>query len=204
MSRHRKNRARLHHQTPSQRKGHGQSGPVRLPDPPPHPGDDPSHIRLCPGEDTKSTPPGQEGDGGAKSGYDRSRRNAITHGMRCQTVFGDDVAALIDERIVAFTAEMHPRSHYETWAITELARATVLVEIGGQRLLQDEVRIVNRVAGSYWQSDAVERANCLAERLGRRPYRTARAARTDQARNRAIAGSSQWPGRCCPEQEFFE
>jgi len=72
--------------------------------------------------------------------------------MRCQTVFPNQIAELIEERIIAFTAERRPRTHYEAWAITELARATVLVEVGDKRLLEDEVRIINRVGSSYLTS----------------------------------------------------
>ena len=51
----------------------------------------------------------------------------------------------------------------------------MLVEVGDKRLLEDEVRIINRVGGSYWQADAKEKADTLAERLGAGRSRTARA-----------------------------
>ncbi len=108
------------------------------------------HIFLGPAPEETPTPPGEDGDRVPESGYDASRRNAITHGMRCQTVFPDAMAALMEERTVTFTAEMRPRSTFETWVIGELARATVQVEVGTKRLLEDEVRIINRVSGPGW------------------------------------------------------
>ena len=104
--------------------------------------------------------------------------------MRAQRVFPDAMAALIAERTIAFTAEMHPRSTFETWAIGELAAATVQVEVGSKRLLEDEVRIINRVSGPGWEADASAAADRLANRLGRHPYRTARELeRTKQGTN---------------------
>jgi len=84
------------------------------------------------------------------------------------------MAALIEERIAAFTAENHPRSTFETWVIGELARATVQVEAGAKRLLEDEARVVDWVSGPGWQTDASAAAERLANRLGGHPYRTAR------------------------------
>jgi len=101
-----------------------------------------SDVYVLPGDNAKPTLSEDDGDRGAKSRYNESRRNATTHGMRCQTVFQNPIAEFIEERILAFTAEMRPRTHYEAWAITELARATVLVEVGDKRLLEDEERII--------------------------------------------------------------
>ena len=86
--RNKKNRARLHRQTPSERKGQGASGAVWLTNPPPpHSGDDLSHVSICaPVEETSDTP-GNAGNFEVETGYDASLRNAITHGMRCQKVF---------------------------------------------------------------------------------------------------------------------
>ena len=54
---------------------------------------------------------------------------------------------LIEERTIKFTFEMKPRSSFEASVITEPAQATVQVEVGDEKLLQDQVRVINWVAG---------------------------------------------------------
>jgi hypothetical protein len=130
---------------------------------------------LLPDQPAQPAAPQDGGDGRAKSSYSESRRNATTHGMRCETVFPKHLEEVIQERIAAFIADKPPRTHYEAWAITELARATALVEHGDMLLREDEVRIIHRVSGPRWQADAEEKADVLAERMGRRPNRTVRA-----------------------------
>ena len=141
-------------------------------------------ISVCPAPAETPTPPGEEDEVAAESGYNKSRHNATTHGMRSEKCFPPSMAALIEERTAAFTAEMHPRSTFETWVLGELTRATVQVEVGAKRLLEDEARVVNWVSGPGWQSDASAAAERLANRLGRHPYRTARELeRTKQGTN---------------------
>jgi hypothetical protein len=136
---------------------------------------DGSKIWVVPPPVDHPTPPHDEGPDEPRSGYDSSRRNAITHGMRCQTVFPDEVAVMVRDRFEGLMLELKPRTPYEVFCVGEIARNTVFVEIGAMRLLQDEMRIVNRLAGPDWESDARERAERLAQRLPRYPHRTARA-----------------------------
>jgi hypothetical protein len=84
------------------------------------------------------------------------------------------MAVLIEERTAALIAENHPRSTFETWALTEFARTSVQVEVGARRLLDDEARVVAWVSGPGWQSDASAAAERLASRICVHPYRICR------------------------------
>ncbi len=131
-------------------------------------------IFVCPAPAETPTPPDEQDQDAAESGYNKSRHNATTHGMRSERCFPPSMAALIEERTAALIVENHPRSTFETWALGEFARASVQVEVGAKRLLEDEARVVNWVSGPGWQSDASAAAERLANRLGGHPYRIAR------------------------------
>jgi len=62
----------------------------------------------------------------------------------------------------------------------------VQVEVGNQRLLRDEVRVINRVSGSCWEADANEAAERLSQRLSRQPYRIAHALERTKQRTQLI------------------
>jgi len=109
MSKRRKNRARAHHHTSGQGNGHDRYGPAwACVNPPPPPGVEVVPIFVCPAPAETPTPPSEEDEIAAESGYNKSRGNATTHGMRSEKVFPESMAALIEERTAAFTAEMHP------------------------------------------------------------------------------------------------
>jgi hypothetical protein len=141
-------------------------------------------FSFCDALNETQAPPDEQDEFGAESGYDRSRHNATTHGMRSEKCPPPSMAALIDERIAALTAESRPRATYETWAMGEFARSSVQVEVGWKRLLDDEPRVVDWLSGPGWETDASAAAERLADRLGRFPYRTARELeRTKQGTN---------------------
>ena len=94
--------------------------------------------------------------------------------MRSERCFPPSMAALIEERTAALIAENHPRSTFETWALGEFARASVQVEVGAKRLLEDEARVVAWVSGPGWQRDASAAAERLASRISVYPYRIRR------------------------------
>ncbi len=176
MSKRRKNRARPHHHTSGQGNGHGPSGPDWGRVAPPSPGGvEVVPISVCAALKGTPAPPGEADEGAAESGYNKSRHNSTDHGMRSEKCFPPSMAVLIEERTAALTAENHPRSTFETWALGEFARASVQVEVGVKRLLDDEARVVDWVSGPGWQSDASAAAERLASRISVHPYRTRRA-----------------------------
>jgi hypothetical protein len=185
MSKRRKNRARRHHQNSAQGNGHSPAVQAWANvAPPPPQGVEEVPISVCDALNEASAPPREEDEGAAESGYNKSRHNATTHGMRSEKCFPPTMAVLIEERTAALIAENHPRSTFETWALCEFARTSVQVEVGAKRLLEDEERVVAWVSGPGWQSDASAAAERLAGRIGAHPYRIRRELeRTKQGTN---------------------
>jgi hypothetical protein len=175
MSKRRKNRVRPHHHTSGQGNSRGPTVTAwaGVAPPPPH-GVEEVPISVCSALNDAPAPPDEEDERAAESGYNRSRHNSTSHGMRSEKCFPPSMAALIEERTAALTAENHPRSTFETWALGELSRAMVQVEVGAKRLLEDEARVVDWVSGPGWQSDASAAAERLTSRIGAHPYRIAR------------------------------
>jgi hypothetical protein len=90
--------------------------------------------------------------------------------MRGQTVFPADLQESIDLKIIALVAEMKPQGEWETFLVEEIARATVLVKVCGQRLIKDEVRVQDRLQlDECWEADANRRIDRLVARLPRDP-----------------------------------
>ena len=167
----RKNRIRKS-QPQNQGRGHGQPGSWLPPTPPPElPGGDLPHISI--GEaingNAAPTPPGGDNPSGPKSGYDHSRGNACKTGLRGRAVFPDEVAELIEERTAAFIAEMKPCDEWEMFLVSEIARASVLVEVAGRKLALDALRVYDRIRGDGWDVDMSRQIDRLIARLPREP-----------------------------------
>ena len=160
-----------HHEIPRQHPGQSGSGWPRSS---PLPTDELPGVSICDAIGARVTADSGGNPGGTKSGYDNSRGNACTHGMRGEKVFPADLQELIDLKIIAFVAEMKPQGEWETFLVEEIARATVLVKVCGQRLIKDEVRVRDRL-DECWEADAHRRIDRLVARLPRDPQLMVRA-----------------------------
>ena len=166
-NRHRNKKRVQAQQSSAQGKGQGPQGPTWP--------TDFRNVSISDLIDANRIAPKEGGGSGTQSGYEASRGNACTHGARSKSVFPNEVADMIDERTRQFTIDYQPQNGILRWLVSEIARTTVQVDLCAQRLLQDEIRIINRVSGPGWSDDANARAELHAAHLPRQPYRTARA-----------------------------
>ena len=121
------------------------------------------HLKADP------TPPGGDDQGDQKSGYENSRGNACRGGTRSRTVFPAEVAEMIDLRTIALFAEMAPKTEWERFLVTEIARASVLVQVCGKRKDLDDIRVHKRIMEGGWEIDATRRLDRLIMRLPAEP-----------------------------------
>jgi hypothetical protein len=168
----RHNRNKLPKTPPTQRYGNGHERVYQFTEPPPAPPvTDFSQVRIV--ADPNPPPPLTDGDGSAEAGRG-SRFNAVRDGLRSRFLFPDAMQQAIDERVVAFSAQLNPRTLLERWLVRELARGSVQTDFAADRLLANLPLAVERV-DNRWADDRREEAEKLGNRLSKAPYRIARA-----------------------------
>ena len=63
-----------------------------------------------------------------REGKEASRKNALKHGLRSQVIFPDDMAEVVESRVLAFTAEFSPTNHYESTLVRDMAVSSARFE----------------------------------------------------------------------------
>src|SRR3954451_3116613 len=68
--------------------------------------------------------------GGPKTpeGKERSRRNALKHGLRAKVLVPDEMIEDVRNRTADFAREFQPRTTYQEWLVGEIALATVRID----------------------------------------------------------------------------
>ena len=124
-------------------------------------------------------------------GKERSRRNALKHGLRSKTLLPDDLADAVAARTIEFTTEFAPASPYENWLVGQQALAATRLDRCAELAIADLERRVDR-ALLFWDEDRRHVAEDLGAGLARDPSRVARAlARTRQGADWLI---ERWEG----------
>jgi hypothetical protein len=143
--------------------------------------------------DPTDTPTGRKRGGGPKTpeGKEKSRRNALKHGLCAKVLLPDEMAAAVAARTEDFAGEWEPASPYEDWLVGEIALAATRLDRCAAMALADLERVMQR-ARLCWQDDRRMLAEDLGARLTKEPARVARAlARTRQGADWLI---ERWEG----------
>jgi hypothetical protein len=119
------------------------------------------------------TPPKKRGGGPrTPEGKERSKRNALRHGMLAKQVFPGDMAAAIAARTAELVDEFGPETPYEEWLVGEMAKASTKIDRCGEMAIVDLQRIIDR-AGHCWDRDRRGYVEDLGARLAKDPARVA-------------------------------
>ncbi len=108
-----------------------------------------------------------------REGKDASRRNSLKLGLRSKVVFPEDLAALVEQRIIDFTSQFAPQSPYETMLVRDMAVSSARFERSASLSVADLVRSAER-SRDCWDDDRRMSVEDYASRLSRDPSRIAR------------------------------
>jgi len=148
-----------------------------LPACPPEPETPPTAATGCvdPPVDAPQSNPGK-GNGGGRSerGRDRSKRNALTHGLYAQEVFPERLAIAIARLKNVLTEEFKPLSEYQVRMVVAMAIAWAKLD---ECHVQQEVNRLRAIdqAGLCWDSDRRAIIDNLGARLQKDCGRVSRA-----------------------------
>ena len=120
------------------------------------------------------SPTAKKRSGGPRTreGKEASRKNALKHGLRSQVIFPDDMAEVVENRVLAFSAEFAPTNAYETTLVRDMAVSSARIERCASLSVADLVRAANRAA-DHWDDDRSMSVEDYASRLGKDPSRIA-------------------------------
>jgi hypothetical protein len=126
--------------------------------------------------DPTDTPTIPRRGGGPRTaeGKEKSRRNALKHGLCAKVLLPDEMAAAVAQRTEEFADEWEPASPYEDWLVGEIALATTRLDRCAAMALADLRRVMQR-ASLIWDKDRRMLAEDLGVRLGKEPTRVSRA-----------------------------
>ena len=101
-------------------------------------------------------------------GKQKSRQSAVKHGLTSQTVFADDVEALVDERVASFSVTFPPQTDLDQWYVEQAALESVRIE---QAQIHEHALLRNQAhrAETCWDDDRVLEAAKLLVKLPKKP-----------------------------------
>jgi hypothetical protein len=106
--------------------------------------------------------------GRTEGGYDRSRRNAVSHGLTATEVFPEQLERLIAQLLAELTEHYLPRPGLEARLIRDMAVNMAKLEYCDELPKLDRLRVEAR-AQLCWDSDQQKVANRLGGRLAKAP-----------------------------------
>jgi hypothetical protein len=123
-----------------------------------------------------SEPPPTTRSGGPKTpeGKERSRRNALKHGLRAKVLTPDEMIDDVITRTADFAKELQPRTAYQEWLVAQIALATVQLDRCAALGIVDLQRRINH-AEPCWELDRRRDVAALGARLKHDPVRVLRA-----------------------------
>ena len=121
-------------------------------------------------------PPKRRGGPTTPEGKRRSRRNSLKRGLRSKILFPEDLAEIVEKRILDFTGEFAPKTPYEQMLVRDMATSSVRFERCAALAIADLVRLSDR-AVSGWEEDRRKSVEDFATRLSKEPERIARGLR---------------------------
>jgi hypothetical protein len=125
---------------------------------------------------TEAAPKRRGGGPKTPGGKERSRRNAIKHGLRAESLLPDDLADAVAQRTTDFAAEFEPGTAYEEFLVGQMALASIRLERCAELSMIDAARSAQR-ASLCWESDQRMAVDELGSKLPKDPARVATALR---------------------------
>src|SRR5262249_25508741 len=89
-------------------------------------------------------PPKRRGGPKTPEGKRRARRNSLKRGLRSKILFPEDLAEIVEKRILDFTGEFAPKTPYEQMLVRDMATSSVRFERCASLAIADLVRLSNR------------------------------------------------------------
>ena len=123
---------------------------------------------------SEPTPAPRAGGPRTPEGKQRSRRNALKHGLRATVLTPDEMIDDVIHRTVDFVKELQPRTVYQEWLVSQIALATVQLDRCAALGILDLQRRINN-AGPCWDLDRRRDVGALAAGLKHNPARVRRA-----------------------------
>lgn len=114
------------------------------------------------------TPRKRSGGPRTAEGKERSRRNALKHGMRAEVVLPVDIEIEVAARREELAAEMQPRPGHESFLVDQIALAEVRIRRLETLQAEDERRRAMR-ARVVWNADRCAAAAILGNKLANDP-----------------------------------
>ena len=151
----------------------------------------PDRLEAPPPANEVPVPRPRSGGPRTPEGKERSRRNAMKHGLRARVILPDDLAAAVAERTALLRDEFEASTEYEEWLVGEMARAMARLDRCAEMAVADLRRCVDRAA-LCWEDDRKKAVEDLAARLPKEPSRVVRALR--QSRQGADWLLERWEG----------
>jgi hypothetical protein len=120
------------------------------------------------------TPAPRSGGPKTPEGKERSRRNALKHGLRAKVLTPDEMIDDVMNRTVDFVKELQPRTVYQEWLVSQIVLATVQLDRCAALGIVDLQRRINH-AEPCWELDRRRDIGALASGLKTNPDRVQRA-----------------------------
>lgn len=139
---------------------------------------DATESHASPTTCTTETPLHRRRGGGPKTaeGKERSRRNALKHGLRAKVCVPDELAELVSRRASEFALEFPAKTPYQGWLVSQIALASVQLDRCAALSIEDLQRRVDRAA-LCWDGDQRNAIESLGTHLATDPSRIVRALR---------------------------
>jgi hypothetical protein len=126
--------------------------------------------------DIEPAPKRRGGGPRTPGGKERSKRNALKHGLRAESLLPDDLADAVAARTTEFAAEFAPETAYEEFLVGQMALASVRLDRCAGLAMVDSARCAER-ATICWESDQRMAVEELGSKLPKDPARVATALR---------------------------
>jgi hypothetical protein len=107
-------------------------------------------------------------------GKARSAMNAVTHGLRCETVEPEHQRQLIDARLAEWAADLKPAGPAQAWLVRRAVAASVRLDLCLEAEAERRAAAAERAEATYLR-EARRKVAILATALPHRPVETAEA-----------------------------
>jgi hypothetical protein len=148
-------------------------------------------LPIAPEAVSAPTPKKRGGGPRTEEGKMASRCNSMTHGMRAKVLLPDDLVDAVAARTAEMNAQHAPANPYESWLVSEMAKAAAKLDRCDDLMTLDLERVIER-AKLCWEADRRKEADALGARMQKDPGRVSRA--LERSRQGADWMIEKWEG----------